>query len=121
MCVDETMRGVAVQQGALKACTAAAADDALPRAARREAAHAAAKILVTTNPTLLSEPLRLAAVAPLLLLCRDVDASNLQQFEACLALTNLTSVGAPEQVTQRGGRALLFSIRYLTTHFSLKY
>ena len=84
--------------GALKASCAAAADDALPRGARREAAHAAAKILVTTNPTLLSEPLRLSAVGPLLLLCRDVDATNLQQFEACLALTNLTSVGAPEQV-----------------------
>jgi hypothetical protein len=56
-----------------------------------------AKMLVTTNPTLLSEHLRTSAVAPLLFLCGDVDGTNLQQFEACLSLTNLTSCGESEQ------------------------
>ncbi len=64
--------------------------------ARREAAHAIAKTLVTTNPTILSEHLRLAVFRPLLFLCKDVDSTNLQQFEALLALTNLTSCGQVE-------------------------
>ena len=64
---------------------------------RREAAHAVAKALVTTNPTLLQEHARLGAIQPLIQLARDVDATNLQQFESLLALTNLISLGQAEQ------------------------
>jgi len=66
------------------------------KAARLEAAHAVAKTLVTTNPHLLTEHQRLGAVKPLLMLCRDGDATNLQQFECLLSLTNVLSCGEPE-------------------------
>ena len=46
---------------------------------------------------MLTEHVRLSAIMPLIFLCRDVDATNLQQFEALLALTNLVSCGEVEQ------------------------
>lgn len=64
--------------------------------ARREAAHAIAKSLVTTNPSLLSAHQRLGVIHPLLDLCRDVDSTNLQQFEALLSLTNILTAGQAE-------------------------
>lgn len=64
---------------------------------RREAAHALAKMLVTTNPTLLSEHARLGSIRPLLYLCRENDSTELQQFEALLAVTNIISCGSAER------------------------
>jgi hypothetical protein len=115
ICVDESVRGQFIQQGGIRACCSCTADDAVPKSVRRECAHAISKALVTTNPTLLSEHLRLGCVAPLVMLCKDVDSTNLMQFEACLALTNLTSVGDVEQerlVAEKGIQAvhyLMFS------------
>ena len=40
------------------------------KACRLECAHAVAKTLVTTNPNVLSEHLKLGAIKPLLLLCK---------------------------------------------------
>jgi hypothetical protein len=40
------------------------------KSTRREAAHAIAKTLVTTNPHILSEHLRLGVMRPLIFLCR---------------------------------------------------
>eukprot|EP01039_Chlorochromonas_danica_P003633 gene3633-3978_t len=97
ICVDEQSRGVFIQQGGLKLCCSIANDTNCEKTTRLEAGHAVAKALVTTNPHLLSEPLRLSSFRPLLLLCREVDASLLQQFEALLALTNLLSCGPTEQ------------------------
>jgi hypothetical protein len=104
ICVEETVRGLFIQQGALKACCTLAAN---PNVALngviasaltlREAAHAVAKSLITTNPSLLQGHARLGAFQPLIALARDVDATNLQQFEALLALTNLVSLGEAEQ------------------------
>jgi len=97
LAVDEGARGLMVQQGALKACVGIARDETCQGITRREAAHAIAKTLVTLNPHLLSEHVRLGAIHPLIFLCRESDASNLQQFEALLALTNIVSCGEPEQ------------------------
>jgi len=103
MCVEESVRGLFIQQGALKACcdivTCVNSDSgSLPSAvAKREAAHAVAKTLITTNPSLLQGHARLGSIQPLLGLAKDVDSSNLQQFEALLALTNLVSLGEAEQ------------------------
>jgi hypothetical protein len=115
ICVEESVRGQMGQQGGLKACTQVATDEECEKVIRREAAHAIAKTLVTTNPTILSEHLRLGCVKPLVFLCKDVDSTNLQQFEALLALTNLTSCGLVEQekfVAEKGITAahyLMFS------------
>lgn len=63
---------------------------------RLEAAHAVSKMLVTTNPNLLSEHQRLGSIKPLIALCKESSTSNLQQFEALLALTNVLSCGPTE-------------------------
>ncbi len=54
------------------------------------------KTLVTTNPNMLTEHQRLGAIKPLVTLCRESGATNLQQFEALLALTNILSCGPTE-------------------------
>lgn len=115
MCVVESIRGQVIQEGALKHCCEVAVDDTLEKNIRREAAHVIAKTLVTTNPNILSEHLRLSTIRPLLFLCKDVDSTNLQQFEALMSLTNLTSCGQPEHdkfVAEKGISAvhyLMFS------------
>lgn len=70
ICVDESSRGLMLQQGGFKACCSAAVDEAVPKAARLECGHAVAKTLVTSNPHLLTEHMRLGAVKPLVMLCR---------------------------------------------------
>jgi len=97
VCVEESVRGIVIQQGGLKACCQVAMNESVARTSRREAAHAVAKTLVTTNPNLLSEHQRLGAVQPLLYLCREVDSTNLQQYEALLSLANICSCGQAEQ------------------------
>lgn len=88
-----------VQQGGLKACSSAAVDEdgysvryihsypicalivcmycmylciyvCMQKTCRLECAHAVAKTLVTTNPNVLSEHLKLGAIKPLLFLCK---------------------------------------------------
>ena len=97
ICVEESSRGFMVQQGGLKACCEAANDEFNTKSIRLEAGHAVAKTLVTTNPTILSEHVRLGAIRPLLYIAKDVDSSNLMQFESLLALTNILSCGLSEQ------------------------
>jgi protein unc-45 len=117
ICVEQSSRGMFIQEGGLKACCAvatskdvgskvgdvASSDDGngsgggvASADARREAAHAIAKSLVTTDPRLLSAHQRLGVIQPLLVLCRDVDSTNLQQFEALMALTNILTAGDGE-------------------------
>ncbi|KAJ8612844.1 hypothetical protein CTAYLR_002084 [Chrysophaeum taylorii] len=90
---DDALRGTLVQQGGFKAAVSLAADDAHPDACRVNAAHAAAKVLVTTNPNMLTDPQRLSAIRPLVWLCRQFKALELAHFEAAMALTNLASLG----------------------------
>ncbi len=109
MCVEESVRGSFIQQGGLKACSdlacapSSAESKSVPQGSpvtastQREAAHAIAKSLITTNPALLQGHARLGVFQPLIRLAQDVDANNLQQFEALLALTNLVSLGEAEQ------------------------
>ncbi len=85
ICVDEASRGLMIQQGGFKACCSSAIDEdlqvdhrllffpaspSLQKSTRLECAHAVAKTLVTSNPTLLSEHMRLGAIRPLVFLCR---------------------------------------------------
>ena len=115
MNVENSVRGLFIQQGGLKACHDVVVNENEDRGVRRQAAHAMAKSLVTTNPMMLSEHLRLSAMKPLIFLCRDTESSNLMQFEALLALTNITSLGDRERdrfVAEKGISAvhyLMFS------------
>ena len=85
----------------------------LQKAVRLEAAHAVAKMLITTNPNLLSEHQRLGSIKPLIAICKDATASNLQQFEALLALTNVLSCGPSEHekfAAEKGVQAVHYLI-----------
>ena len=57
----------------------------------QQSRHCLAKILTTTNPSLLTNSQRMGSIKPLLQLLKDNDSSSLQQFEALLAITNLAS------------------------------
>jgi hypothetical protein len=105
ICVDESSRGLMIQQGGLKACCDATNDELNVKSIRLEAGHAIAKTLVTTNPTILSEHVRLGTIRPLLFIAKDIDSSNLIQFESLLAITNIVSCGLSEQgkfVSEKG-------------------
>jgi len=103
--VEGVTRGSMIQQGGLNVCNQVAgtssAQTATEKASdnlvRREAAHAVAKTLVTTNPISLKDNQRISSIHSLVVLCKDNDANNLQQFEALLALTNLLSTGEAER------------------------
>lgn len=57
----------------------------------RHGQHIIAKILVTTNPSLLNSSQCMGSIKPLISLVRDTESSDLQRFEALLSLTNLAS------------------------------
>ena len=99
ICTDDGSgaRGLVIQHGGLKVCATVTMEADMPRAVVLECAHIIAKTLITTNPHLLTEHLRLSCIPPLITLCRDTEATNLQLFEALLALTNITSCGEVEQ------------------------
>lgn len=65
----------------------------------RYAQHVISKLLVTTNPALLSTSQKMGSVQPLMQLIKDNDASDLQRFEALLSLTNLA--GYDEEAKNR--------------------
>lgn len=104
---EQKHRGKLAQQGAVKLLLQSHAsmtgDSALDNQARRTAAHALARILISVNPTLVfssSSALPISsAVRPLASLLEDDPAVEqrdlLPTFEALLALTNLASTDDP--------------------------
>ena len=64
-----------------------------------------AKLLVTTNPNLLTTSQRMGSIKPLIHLVKDNESTDLQQFESLLSLTNLASVDDESKnkiVTEKG-------------------
>jgi len=59
----------------------------------RNIRHCLAKLLVTTNPGLLTSAQSMGSIKPLIQLVREIDSNDLQKFEALLSLTNLLSMG----------------------------
>ena len=79
----------------------------------RHSRHCIAKLLVTTNPTLLTSAQRLGSIRPLIQLIRDIKAKDLQVFEALLAVTNVASSGEDAQnriVSDQGIGSLHFAM-----------
>ncbi|GMH63064.1 hypothetical protein TrRE_jg10211 [Triparma retinervis] len=112
LAVEEGSRGSIIQQGGLKACQNAAIGGDIGDEGRGYARHAIAKILVTTNPGLLTETQRKASIKPLIEVCGEHGSSSLMQFEALLSLTNLGTSG--EDVKGRIAKEGLRDIGYLT-------
>jgi hypothetical protein len=75
--------------------------------------HTIAKLLITTNPQLLTSAQRLGSVKPLLRLIRDIKAKDLQHFEALMAITNVASTGEDAKnriVSEKGIAALHYAM-----------
>ena len=77
LAADESLRGTLIQQGGFRSCVALANDDANEDRGRLSAAHAAGKILITTDPRKLTDAQRFCAIRPLLWACRHVKATDL--------------------------------------------
>lgn len=97
-----------IQQGCLTTCLQLDKGDKPNEAEKkilRQARTCIAKLLVTTNPGILTVSQRSGAVGPLLKLVKDSDALDLMHFEALMSLTNLAGFDEETKnrvVAQRG-------------------
>ena len=92
MASEQSVRGVMIQQGVLTACLQLDKGDKPNENEQkilRQARSCIAKLLVTTNPSILTVSQRSGSIGPLLKLVKDNDATDLMHFEALLSLTNL--------------------------------
>ena len=115
---EPSVRGLMIQQGVLSACIKVEKNEGptetdVMKKVIRLARHTIAKMLVTTNPSLLTSAQRLGSVRPLIQLIRDNKASDLQHFEALLSLTNVASSGEDAKnriVAEKGIGSLHFAM-----------
>ena len=92
MATEESVRGGMIQQGCLTACINMRRDVKASDIEKKiilMAEHTIAKLLVTTNPSMLTTPQRMGSIKRLIELAKDNESTDLQQFEALLSLTNL--------------------------------
>jgi hypothetical protein len=118
MADEPSVRGVMIQQGVLSACIKAEKNEGptetdVMKKVIRLARHCIAKLLITTNPSLLTSAQKLGSIRPLIHLVRDIKASDLQHFEALLAVTNISSAGDDAKnriVTEKGISSFHFAM-----------
>jgi len=92
MASEQSVRGIMIQQGCLTTCLQLDKGEKPNEAEQkilRQARSCIAKLLVTTNPSILTVSQRSGSIGPLLKLVKDNDATDLMHFEALLSLTNL--------------------------------
>ena len=85
-------KGKKATSGASGSAVVAPATLAEEKEARRFATHALAKLLITTDPRLVSDSHLMDSMAPLVQQIRDNVEEELQAFECLMALTNLASI-----------------------------
>ncbi len=114
---EPSVRGTMIQQGVLSKMIKIEKEEKNPSDLRkkilRSLRHCIGKLLVTTNPGLLTSAQRMGAIKPLIQLVREVGSSDLQQFEALMALTNIASIGDDTKnkiVAERGLAAFKFAM-----------
>jgi hypothetical protein len=118
MAGEPSVRGSMIQQGVLTACIKVAKDESptetdTMRKVIRTARHCIAKMLVTTNPSLLTSAQRLGSIKPLVHLIRDNKGKDLEHFEALLAITNVAASGEDAKnriVAEKGIGSLHFAM-----------
>ncbi|KAL7581531.1 hypothetical protein ACA910_022097 [Epithemia clementina (nom. ined.)] len=118
MANEESVRGILIQQGVLSACIKMEKNEGPTETDTMKkviqlARHCIAKMLVTTNPSLLTSAQRLGTIRPLIQLVRDNKSSDLQKFEALLSLTNIAGSGDDAQkriASERGIASLHFAM-----------
>lgn len=126
---NQAVHGLMVQQGAIKAlvplalileskelCNLVKDNKELCANIQKNASQALSKLLITTNPGLLPSSRLLSTIKPLTLLLHA--DSNLLQFEALMALTNIASVGldAKSRILADNG---LHQVEYLQVRMRL--
>jgi hypothetical protein len=92
MASEQSVRGIMIQQGCLTTCLQldkGEKPNETEQKILRQARSCIAKLLVTTNPSILTVSQRSGSIGPLLKLVKDSDATDLMHFEALLSLTNL--------------------------------
>lgn len=114
---EPSVRGTLIQQGVLSKLIKIEKEEKNPTDQRKKIIgnlrHCIGKMLVTTNPGLLTSAQRMGVIKPLIQLVREVGSSDLQQFEALMALTNIASVGDDTKnkiVAERGLAAFKFAM-----------
>mmetsp|Transcript_31880 Transcript_31880/g.77273 ORF Transcript_31880/g.77273 Transcript_31880/m.77273 type:complete len:1090 (-) Transcript_31880:145-3414(-) len=97
MANEPSVRGTMIQQGVLSSMIKIEKEEQAPSELRKKLIrmiwHCIAKMLITTNPGLLTSAQKMGSIKPLLKLVRDVNGTDFQKFEALLALTNLAASG----------------------------
>mmetsp|Transcript_1706 Transcript_1706/g.3711 ORF Transcript_1706/g.3711 Transcript_1706/m.3711 type:complete len:1053 (-) Transcript_1706:124-3282(-) len=98
MADEISVRGLMIQQGVLSALVKIEKIDTPTdtdglKKVTRNARHCIGKLLISTNPALLTSAQRLGAIKPLIQLLRDTASNDLQKFEVLLSITNLASSG----------------------------
>lgn len=117
MANEPSVRGSMIQQGVLSKLIKIEKEEKNPSELRkkilRNIRHCIGKLLVTTNPGLLTSAQRMGSIKPLIQLIRDVASTELQQFEALMALTNIASIGDDTKnkiVAERGLATFKFAM-----------
>lgn len=117
MANEPAVRGTMIQQGVLSKMIKIEKEEKNPSDIRkkilRSLRHCIGKLLITTNPSLLTSAQRMGSIKPLIQLVREVGSSDLQQFEALMALTNIASVGDDTKnkiVAERGLATFKFAM-----------
>jgi protein unc-45 len=92
-----SVRGSMIQQGVLSTLIKVDKEEKVPSETKKKilrmGRHTMGKLLISTNPALLTSAQRMGSIKPLIHLVRDIQANGLQHFECLMALTNLASGG----------------------------
>jgi hypothetical protein len=114
MAGETSVRGLMIQQGVLSSLIKLEKEESpteteMVKNTVRNARHCVAKMLITTNPMVLTSAQRLGSIRPLIQLVRDIKSNDLQQFEALLSITNVSSSGedALNRIVSESGIATL--------------
>jgi hypothetical protein len=97
MANEPSVRGTMIQQGVLSALIKIEKEEKVPTDTKKKILrmlrHCIGKLLVTMNPLLLTSAQKMGSIKPLIQLVREIESTDLQKFEALLALTNLAAAG----------------------------
>ena len=93
----DSVRGTMIQQGVLSSLIKIEKEEKMPSETKKKILRllrqTIGKMLISTNPSLLTSSQKMGSIKPLISLVRDIDSKDLEKFEALLALTNLAASG----------------------------